>query len=635
MISSPSGYASLDIEQEWRKLKDAVADLESRGLVVLERMENPTLIELQHRLRNENIHIFHFIGHGGFDEAAQDGVLVLETDDGKANLTSGKYLGTLLHDEKSIRLAVLNACEGGRTSRHDPFAGVGQSLVQQGIPAVVAMQFEISDQAAITLSHEFYAALADGYPVDAALAEARKAIFAQNNIIEWGTPVLYMRGRDGQIFNLASQPGVPASQGPHPLPVTSTPFTATGVTSTAAPPRAAAVESTQKSTAAATPSQVLLTSQPVRQTAAPPRTATSQSKQGFVVKSQETADASNRARTGRSNRPLLALIAVMALAFVAVTATILSHRDSTPARGLTTPQGNLALLATVAPAPIQAALALPVEPTATRTSQPVATAPPTATSAPIAVTLPTDTPQPAEPSIAAFSAAQNVNVRSGPGTNYPIIGRLTTEKEYAITGTNSGGNWWQFVFNGQPAWVSMSVVQSTGPVAAVAVVQAPPPPTPTPAPTSTPQQTTCRIQPGPTFARVWDRTLMGCPQGTESGLVSAYELFERGWMLWRQDRNTDHWAFFNAGGYAVTQYPSGTSPEFSCAEAKAAGMPVSGFGRMWCEKTDIRTRIGRALAKEVGNNRPLQVFEDGFMILIKERGTIVSVYTDGTWSEQR
>jgi hypothetical protein len=204
MLSSPAGYAGLNVEQEWQKLKDAVADLERRGVVVLERMEKPTLSELQRRLRKEDVHIFHFIGHGGFDEAAQDGMLILETEDSKAKPTSGKYLGTLLHDEKTIRLAVLNACEGGRTSSHDPFAGVGQSLVQQGIPAVVAMQFEISDQAAITLAHEFYAALADSYPVDAALAEARKAIFAQDNAVEWGTPVLYMRAQDGRIFDVAT-----------------------------------------------------------------------------------------------------------------------------------------------------------------------------------------------------------------------------------------------------------------------------------------------------------------------------------------------------------------------------------------------------------------------------------------------
>jgi formylglycine-generating enzyme required for sulfatase activity/tetratricopeptide (TPR) repeat protein len=38
--------------------------------------------------------------------------------------------------------------------------------------------------------------------VDAALAEARKAIFAQKNDVEWGTPVLYMRSPDGRIFDI-------------------------------------------------------------------------------------------------------------------------------------------------------------------------------------------------------------------------------------------------------------------------------------------------------------------------------------------------------------------------------------------------------------------------------------------------
>ena len=41
------------------------------------------------------------------------------------------------------------------------------------------MQFEIADDVASTFAHEFYGALADGYPIDAALTEARKAIFAR------------------------------------------------------------------------------------------------------------------------------------------------------------------------------------------------------------------------------------------------------------------------------------------------------------------------------------------------------------------------------------------------------------------------------------------------------------------------
>ncbi len=202
VISSPSDYPPLEMEREWEKLREALGDLVQRGLVALERLEDATLMTLQRRLRRGEYHIFHFIGHGGFDAQAQDGVLLLEDEQGRGRPVSGQYLGTLLHDERTLRLAILNACEGARTSRTDPFAGTAQSLVQQGTPAVIAMQFEITDEAAITLAHEFYAALADGYPVDGALAEARKAIFGQENDVEWGTPVLYMRSPDGRIFDV-------------------------------------------------------------------------------------------------------------------------------------------------------------------------------------------------------------------------------------------------------------------------------------------------------------------------------------------------------------------------------------------------------------------------------------------------
>jgi|GEM_PF-2579740 hypothetical protein len=219
MIASPSDYPALDVEQEWTRLKDALGDLERRGLIVLERLEEATLAALQRRLRQTEYHVFHFIGHGGFDQQAQDGVLVMEDETGRGRQVSGSYLGTLLHDERTLRLAVLNACEGARASRTDPLAGTAQSLVQQGVPAVIAMQFEITDQAAITIAHEFYSALADDYPVDAALAEARKAIFAQGNDVEWGTPVLYLRSPDGRIFDMAHvSTGAREEAAPAPTP---------------------------------------------------------------------------------------------------------------------------------------------------------------------------------------------------------------------------------------------------------------------------------------------------------------------------------------------------------------------------------------------------------------------------------
>jgi hypothetical protein len=202
MIASPTDYPPLDVEAEWQRLNEALGDLMKAGTLSLERMEEATLAALQRRLRRSQYHIFHFIGHGEFDQTLQEGVLLLEREQQRGHRVGSQYLGMLLHDHESLRVAVLNACEGARSSKQDPFAGSAQTLVQQGIPAVIAMQFEIADDVASTFAHEFYGALADGYPIDASVTEARKAIFALGREVEWATPVLYLRAPDGRIFDV-------------------------------------------------------------------------------------------------------------------------------------------------------------------------------------------------------------------------------------------------------------------------------------------------------------------------------------------------------------------------------------------------------------------------------------------------
>ena len=64
------------------------------------------------------------------------------------------------------------------------------------------MQFEISDNAAITLAFEMYSAICDGYSLEAAVTAARKAIYTDGNQTEWATPVLYLRTVSGVIFNV-------------------------------------------------------------------------------------------------------------------------------------------------------------------------------------------------------------------------------------------------------------------------------------------------------------------------------------------------------------------------------------------------------------------------------------------------
>jgi TonB family protein len=202
VIASPKNLKRLDAEGEWERLQEALADLLRGGHIVLERLPSATLDALRLRARGAPFHIFHFIGHGGFDIVAEDGVLQFEDESGMSHPVRGELLGMQLHDHRSLRLAVLNACEGARSSRQDPFSGVAQSLLQQRVPAVIAMQFEISDAAAKVFAREFYCAIAEGNPVDAAVCESRKALFNEEFGQEWATPVLYMRSHEGQLFDL-------------------------------------------------------------------------------------------------------------------------------------------------------------------------------------------------------------------------------------------------------------------------------------------------------------------------------------------------------------------------------------------------------------------------------------------------
>lgn len=207
MVSSPSGYPELDAEAERRNLERALSGPRAAGLVEVTWLDRATLGELGRRIAEpDEIHVLHYIGHGAYDEATEAGVLVLETPHGRAHDVSGDEIGAMLQDETSLRLVVLNACEGARSSHVDPFSGVATSLVNFDIPAVIGMQFEITDDAAIAFSESLYTGLARGLPIDAALAPARRAIIGAMVATEFGTPVLFLRDGEARLFDVMDAP---------------------------------------------------------------------------------------------------------------------------------------------------------------------------------------------------------------------------------------------------------------------------------------------------------------------------------------------------------------------------------------------------------------------------------------------
>ena len=201
--SEPTDYPALDLAGEWAQVAESLGELSGAGDLAFTELAAPTLAELRRALLRDTFHVLHYMGHGGFD-SERGGVLVFTDRAGRSVPVTSGDLGVLLHDHTSLRLAVLNACEAGRTDPADPFAGVADMLVRRGIPAVVAMQFEVSDDAAVEFAPALYGALAAGRPVDAAVAEARKAMYTVSPL-EWATPVLYLRAEDARLFTITRQ----------------------------------------------------------------------------------------------------------------------------------------------------------------------------------------------------------------------------------------------------------------------------------------------------------------------------------------------------------------------------------------------------------------------------------------------
>jgi hypothetical protein len=93
-----------------------------------------------------------------------------------------------------------------------------------------------------------------------------------------------------------------------------------------------------------------------------------------------------------------------------------------------------------------------------------------------------------------MKAVDTANVRTGPGTNYPVIGQVSPGQTYEVTGRNQASDWWQFNYQGQTAWVSGQFVQPNTAARNAAVpsnIPAPPPTQrPQPQPTSPPPTAT-------------------------------------------------------------------------------------------------------------------------------------------------
>src|SRR5215472_13250010 len=211
LVASPRGLPPLDVDAERERLEFALAGPIGDGLVELVWVQQATWAAVHAQLLATEWHVLHFVGHGDYDDAADEGVIALVGADGRADLVEASRFVDLLGEAEPIpRLVVLNSCSSGRSGAQDPFSGTAAALARSGINAVAAMQFAISDTAAIAFARGFYTAIAHGRDVDEAARSGRISILGAPHSLEWVTPVLYVRGEATHLFTFTEAAASPA-----------------------------------------------------------------------------------------------------------------------------------------------------------------------------------------------------------------------------------------------------------------------------------------------------------------------------------------------------------------------------------------------------------------------------------------
>lgn len=195
----PQG-SGLNTEREKSALDKAVSELgESLRVTWLEGIV--TRDRIRETLGQADYHLVHFIGHGHMDGSRA--TLRLNDDAGDDYPIAAESFSGFFRDS-SVRLVVLNACRGAARSSADALVGAAPQVVRRGVPAVVAMQWDVNDRAAQEFAKSFYRSLCIGPEageVDTAVTKGRAVLYDDwHGSKTFATPVLFLRAEDGRLW---------------------------------------------------------------------------------------------------------------------------------------------------------------------------------------------------------------------------------------------------------------------------------------------------------------------------------------------------------------------------------------------------------------------------------------------------
>ena len=211
VISAPPDLPTVVYEPVQEALeKLAIEQAEKIELLPVLNSANPEAIDT---ILSKAPHIFHFIGHGRMQNEMQQEIgeiALVDPDFDEAMWVDANYFSELFNQHRP-GVVVLQACEGGMLSSSQSFVGVASRIIQQNIPVVIAMQYEISNTTATRFSRKFYQSLATDAPVDISAQNGRRGIAlgpTQYKRRDFATPVVFMRVENGFLFTRSSQESI-------------------------------------------------------------------------------------------------------------------------------------------------------------------------------------------------------------------------------------------------------------------------------------------------------------------------------------------------------------------------------------------------------------------------------------------
>jgi tetratricopeptide (TPR) repeat protein len=207
---SPGGrtLAPLDVQAELARARAALGEI---PVTALASGGQATLERIVAALR-EGHDILYLVCHGAL--AGDEPRLWLEDERGLCRIVAGAELADRVRElRQAPALVVLASCQsaGGpepATADGGVLAALGPRLAAAGVPAVLAMQGDITIATVGDFMPVFFAELRRDGQIDRATAAARAAV-AQRP--DWWVPALFLRLRDGRIWAEAG-PRVPLAR---------------------------------------------------------------------------------------------------------------------------------------------------------------------------------------------------------------------------------------------------------------------------------------------------------------------------------------------------------------------------------------------------------------------------------------